>query len=255
MRSRTTIDDDDRDPSTTSSPHQRVSHDAGGAHAAGPSARPSTGVDASPSAPVAPSSPSTAAACAVARVHRRHRRGVYRRPFPIGPARLRSHPTMSASCELAARASGAAAAAVGPITTSQTWETCAPRAARVRAVAAVVAGQGERRHQAVPLPRPRAASSPACRTSGTRTSACGTVPHQQIGYLFPMGPFFWLFDAARRAGVGRAAVVDRHHRARRRARRPLAVPRGSGSGGSGRWSARSSTCSRRTSSRSAPGSR
>ena len=22
----------------------------------------------------------------------------------------------------------------------------------------------------------------------------GTVPHQQIGYLFPMGPYFWLID-------------------------------------------------------------
>ena len=25
--------------------------------------------------------------------------------------------------------------------------------------------------------------------------AAGTVPHQQIGYLFPMGPYFWLMDA------------------------------------------------------------
>src|SRR4051812_47050452 len=24
--------------------------------------------------------------------------------------------------------------------------------------------------------------------------AAGTVPHQQIGYLFPMGPYFWLLD-------------------------------------------------------------
>ena len=25
--------------------------------------------------------------------------------------------------------------------------------------------------------------------------AAGTVPHPQLGYLFPMGPFFWLADA------------------------------------------------------------
>ena len=28
--------------------------------------------------------------------------------------------------------------------------------------------------------------------------AAGTVPHQQIGYLFPMGPYYWVID---RVGV------------------------------------------------------
>src|SRR3954469_22460400 len=27
--------------------------------------------------------------------------------------------------------------------------------------------------------------------------AAGTVPHQQIGYLFPMGPYYWLMDTLR----------------------------------------------------------
>ena len=35
----------------------------------------------------------------------------------------------------------------------------------------------------------------------------GTVTHQNIGYLFPMGPFYWLLDADRRARLGRAAAV------------------------------------------------
>ena len=42
----------------------------------------------------------------------------------------------------------------------------------------------------------------------------GTVPHQQIGYLFPMGPFFWLFDllgvpvwVAQRLWIGTIVLV------------------------------------------------
>ena len=38
----------------------------------------------------------------------------------------------------------------------------------------------------------------------------GTVTHQNIGYLFPMGPFYWVTAPARRARVGRAAALARH---------------------------------------------
>ena len=37
----------------------------------------------------------------------------------------------------------------------------------------------------------------------------GTVTHQNIGYLWPMGPFYWLFDVARRARLDRAAHLAR----------------------------------------------
>ena len=32
-------------------------------------------------------------------------------------------------------------------------------------------------------------------SSGTRQIGLGTVTHQNIGYLWPMGPFYWFFDA------------------------------------------------------------
>ena len=37
----------------------------------------------------------------------------------------------------------------------------------------------------------------------------GTVTHQNIGYLFPMGPYYWILDTARRSRLGRAAAVAR----------------------------------------------
>ncbi len=37
----------------------------------------------------------------------------------------------------------------------------------------------------------------------------GTVTHQTIGYVFPMGPYYWLVEQARRARLGRAAVLAR----------------------------------------------
>ena len=43
----------------------------------------------------------------------------------------------------------------------------------------------------------------------------GTVPHQQIGYLFPMGPWFWLFQRLGDTRLGGAAVVAGHHLVRR----------------------------------------
>ena len=44
----------------------------------------------------------------------------------------------------------------------------------------------------------------------------GTVTHQNIGYLFPMGPYYWLMRHARRARLGRAAPLARQHPVLRR---------------------------------------
>ena len=71
----------------------------------------------------------------------------------------------------------------------------------------------------------------------------GGVTHQNIGYLWPMGPWFWVFDKLGVPDVGRPAPVARHRAVRRRCRRavahaPLRRSRGS------RWPLRSSTCSR-----------
>ena len=41
------------------------------------------------------------------------------------------------------------------------------------------------------------------------TVGLGTVTHEYIGYLLPMGPFFWLFHAARDPGLGGPAAVAR----------------------------------------------
>ena len=61
--------------------------------------------------------------------------------------------------------------------------------------------------------------------------AMGTVTHQYIGYLLPMGPYYALMHVARRADVGGTAAVDRQPALPRRRRRavpaahPVARPR------------------------------
>ena len=68
----------------------------------------------------------------------------------------------------------------------------------LRAVAARRARPPQRRHEAVPLPRPRRAAWSGPARCGTPSVGGGAVTHQTIGYLWPMGPFYWLVDAARR---------------------------------------------------------
>ena len=55
----------------------------------------------------------------------------------------------------------------------------------------------------------------------------GTVTHQNIGYLFPMGPWFWVFQTGRRARLGGPAPLAGHDHVRGRRRRavPDAQPR------------------------------
>ena len=82
--------------------------------------------------------------------------------------------------------------------------------ARVRAAAAAPrSGQGRGRHQAVPLPRSRPAARSRPVSMWDPHIGMGTVTHQNIGYLFPMGPYYWILAAARRARLGRAATVAR----------------------------------------------
>ena len=53
------------------------------------------------------------------------------------------------------------------------------------------------------------------------TVGLGTVTHEYIGYLLPMGPFFAVFHLLGVPGLGRPAPVARLHPLRRRARHPL----------------------------------
>ena len=38
----------------------------------------------------------------------------------------------------------------------------------------------------------------------------GWVPHQTVTYLWPSGPWYWLFDVAQGARLDRPSTVDRH---------------------------------------------
>ena len=82
-------------------------------------------------------------------------------------------------------------------------------------------GQGRRRHEAVPLPRSRRACSSRSASMWDPHIGMGTVTHQNIGYLFPMGPYYWLLDKLGVARLGRAAALARLAPVRRRARRAL----------------------------------
>ena len=73
-------------------------------------------------------------------------------------------------------------------------------------------GQGRRRHEELPLPR----SGPAARRGRASmwdpNIGLGTVTHQNIGYLFPMGPYYWLMQALGvpdwvRSGSGSASIL------------------------------------------------
>ena len=49
----------------------------------------------------------------------------------------------------------------------------------------------------------------------------GTVTHQNIGYLWPMGPWYWLFEHARRARLGGPAPLAGDDHVPGRPRRPV----------------------------------
>ena len=119
---------------------------------------------------------------------------------------------------------------------------------------AVVAGPDARRHQAVPLPRPRPADRDAPWTFDARQFA-GWVPHQVIAYLWPQGPWYWLVDARRAARLGRPPAVDRHAVPRRRHRRAVAGAPPRARRSPARSPPRSSTSCRRTSCRTSRGRR
>ena len=83
----------------------------------------------------------------------------------------------------------------------------------------------------------------------------GTVPHQHLGYAFPVAPLFWCLDRVGAARLGRAAAVAGNADVPGHRRRPMAVPPARAPAGPGPSSARSSTGSRPTSWPSPPGCR
>ena len=49
----------------------------------------------------------------------------------------------------------------------------------------------------------------------------GGMSHQTIGYLFPMGPYYWVLERIGHAGLDRAAALARHDHLPRRPRDPV----------------------------------
>ena len=87
------------------------------------------------------------------------------------------------------------------------------------------------------------------------TVGLGTVNHQYIGYLLPMGPFFAVFHLLGVPGLGGPAPVARLDPLRRRASASSTSRGSSGCGARGRRPPRWPTCSRRTSCSTPGGSR
>ena len=128
------------------------------------------------------------------------------------------------------------------------------RAPRLRAVPGVVARSRHCRHEAVPLPRSR----PPALAGRVPLGLAHRVRHRlppDHRLPVPDGAVLLAHRPRRDARVGRATPVARVDLARRRPRRPVAVPHARRRARRARSRARSSTCSRPTSSRSRPGSR
>ena len=104
----------------------------------------------------------------------------------------------------------------------------------LRPAAGRAAGGHHPRHQDVPVSRPDPFLSQVA-FMWNPTVGLGTVNHQYIGYLLPMGPFFAVFHLLGVPGLGGAAAVAGHDPLRRRARGPLSVPhpRAEGAGADG----------------------
>ena len=98
----------------------------------------------------------------------------------------------------------------------------------LRARPAVLAGAGQRRQQAVPVPRPGRLPAPARRTCGIPGRPPAACPTSTSATSGPMGPWFWALErlgvpdwVAQRLWLGTLALAGRP-------RRPLAPRAGSG---------------------------